>query len=246
MYVPEDARFQWLLELPEGANLCQEVNEAMKAIERENPALKDVLPKTYTRLNNSTLATLLKAFNSIPMDIDEDVFGRIYEYFLGNFAMGEGQRGVGENLDDEQLVIYDLLLKPQIEDFGRRVMQRLGVSYLKATNKQEGRVGSLFQGPFQNRLVTTDGDLIYLSRNIHLNPVTAGFVELPENWDYSSYQCYAGSGNGSLPHPEAVLCNFSSPEAYGEFVTEALEPEMGLAEALLFEDKVQEIRNWVF
>ena len=93
MYVPDDARFQILLQLPEDANLGQSVNEAMKAIERENPALKDVLPKTYTRLNNRTLATLLKSFNSIPMDIDEDVFGRIYEYFLGNFAMSEGQRG---------------------------------------------------------------------------------------------------------------------------------------------------------
>jgi type I restriction enzyme M protein len=51
-----------------------------------------VLPKTYNGLENSTLATLLKSFNAIPMDIEGDVFGKIYEYFLGQFTKAEGQR----------------------------------------------------------------------------------------------------------------------------------------------------------
>ena len=63
------------------------------AIEDENDDLKDVLPKTYNRLDNSVLVTLLKTFNSIPMDIEGDAFGKIYEYFLGKFAMSEGQKG---------------------------------------------------------------------------------------------------------------------------------------------------------
>ena len=65
----------------------------MRAIEEQNEDLKDVLPKTYNRLDNSVLVELLKIFNSIPMDIEGDAFGKIYEYFLGKFAMSEGQRG---------------------------------------------------------------------------------------------------------------------------------------------------------
>ncbi|HHY11083.1 MAG TPA: N-6 DNA methylase [Firmicutes bacterium] len=93
MYLPDDARFSTLLNLPEGHNIGQAINDAMRAIEAENPDLKDVLPKTYNRLDNPTLTELLRLMNSIPMDIEGDAFGRIYEYFLGNFAMSEGQKG---------------------------------------------------------------------------------------------------------------------------------------------------------
>src|ERR1019366_4670531 len=55
--------------------------------------LKDVLPKSYNRLDNRTLVELLKLLSSIPMDIEGDAFGKIYEYFLGNFARSEGQKG---------------------------------------------------------------------------------------------------------------------------------------------------------
>jgi type I restriction enzyme M protein len=93
LYLPEKARFSNLLQLPEGSNVGQAINEAMKAIEGENPDLKDVLPKSYNRLENATLAELLKLMNSIAMDIEGDAFGKIYEYFLGSFAMSEGQKG---------------------------------------------------------------------------------------------------------------------------------------------------------
>jgi type I restriction enzyme M protein len=93
LYLPEAARFQKLLQKPEGANIGQAINDAMRAIEGVNPDLKDVLPKTYNRLENSSLAELLKIMASIPMDIEGDAFGKIYEYFLGKFAMAEGQKG---------------------------------------------------------------------------------------------------------------------------------------------------------
>ncbi len=93
LYLPEAARFQKLLQKPEGANIGQAINDAMRAIEGENPDLKDVLPKTYNRLENSSLVELLKIMASIPMDIEGDAFGKIYEYFLGKFAMAEGQKG---------------------------------------------------------------------------------------------------------------------------------------------------------
>ena len=81
------------MNLPEGENIGKAINDAMRAIEAENDDLKDVLPKTYNRLDNSVLFNLLKNFNFVPMDIEGDAFGKIYEYFLGNFAMAEGQRG---------------------------------------------------------------------------------------------------------------------------------------------------------
>jgi len=93
LYLPETARFQKLLQKPEGANIGQAINDAMRAIEGVNPDLKDVLPKTYNRLENSSLVELLKIMASIPMDIEGDAFGKIYEYFLGKFAMAEGQKG---------------------------------------------------------------------------------------------------------------------------------------------------------
>jgi hypothetical protein len=77
------------------ANIGMAINEAMRAVEAENEELKDVLPKTYNRLGNATLVALLKNFSEIPLDLEGDVFGRIYEYFLGKFAMSEGQRGGG-------------------------------------------------------------------------------------------------------------------------------------------------------
>jgi type I restriction enzyme M protein len=93
MYIPDEARWSNLMQLPESVNIGKAINDAMRAIEAENDDLKDVLPKTYNRLDNRVLFALLKNFNAIPMDIEGDAFGKIYEYFLGNFAMAEGQRG---------------------------------------------------------------------------------------------------------------------------------------------------------
>ena len=93
MYLPEKARYSYLLNLPEGADVGRAINEAMRAIETENEELRDVLPKNYNRMENPTLATLLKNFASIPMDVEGDLFGKIYEYFLGEFARAEGSKG---------------------------------------------------------------------------------------------------------------------------------------------------------
>jgi type I restriction enzyme M protein len=93
LYLLESARFSSLLNLPEGADIAKAINDAMRAIEKENEDLKDVLPKTYNHLEKQLLVSLLKNFSSIPMNIEGDAFGKIYEYFLGKFAMSEGQKG---------------------------------------------------------------------------------------------------------------------------------------------------------
>jgi type I restriction enzyme M protein len=93
LYLPEDARYFALLNLSEGDNIGEKINKAMELIETENPnsGLKDILPKNYTIFKNDLLANLLKTFDfEIP---EGDIFGRIYEYFLGKFAMAEGQGG---------------------------------------------------------------------------------------------------------------------------------------------------------
>jgi type I restriction enzyme M protein len=93
LYLPEKARLGYLLNLPEGSDIGKAINEAMKAIEADNEDLKDVLPKTYNSLEKNLLVSLLKNFAAIPMTIEGDAFGKIYEYFLGKFAMAEGQKG---------------------------------------------------------------------------------------------------------------------------------------------------------
>lgn len=118
LYLPEHARYSYLLQLPESENIGKAVNEAMKAIEAENEDLKDVLPKTYTRLDNDTLIALLKLFSEIPMDVEGDLFGNIYEYFLGEFARSEGQRG-GEFYTPTSLV---KLIVEVIEPYSGRIL----------------------------------------------------------------------------------------------------------------------------
>lgn len=103
MFVPDDALYSNLLALPEGANIGLSVNNAMKALEAENEAIKDALPKTYTRFDNDILKGLLKNFTAIDFGLGSDIFGRIYEYFLNEFAKTEGQGG-GEFFTPSALV----------------------------------------------------------------------------------------------------------------------------------------------
>ena len=103
IYLPEKARYARLLKLTESENIGREINEAMEAIMEENEALRDVLPKQYMRFDNDMLITLLRKFDLAAEDLEGDVFGQIYEYFLGKFAMAEGQKG-GEFFTPTSLV----------------------------------------------------------------------------------------------------------------------------------------------
>jgi type I restriction enzyme M protein len=93
LYLPAEARFDYLLHLPEAENIGAKVNAAMRDIEKHNPQLAGVLPKTYNLFTSTLLKELLKRVSEIPASLDYDAFGRIYEYFLGEFAMSEGQGG---------------------------------------------------------------------------------------------------------------------------------------------------------
>lgn len=96
-YLPDHARYDYLLKLPEEKNIAKAIKEAMTAVEEYKPELEGVLPKeayaSLTRTDKTIPKQLLKSFADIPADASGDVFGQIYEYFLGNFAMAEGQGG---------------------------------------------------------------------------------------------------------------------------------------------------------
>lgn len=91
LYLPEAARFSHLLTLTEGANLGKAIATAMSLVEEHNPELKGVLPRGYNLLPNATLVELMRLL--APLDLEGDAFGKVYEYFLGNFALKEGQKG---------------------------------------------------------------------------------------------------------------------------------------------------------
>lgn len=95
IYLTDEARFEHLLSLPEGADIGKAVNTAMRAVEDHNPDLAGVLPKNYTAIDNTTIASLLRHINGYTKDLEGDAFGLVYEYFLANFALAEGQ-GAGE------------------------------------------------------------------------------------------------------------------------------------------------------
>lgn len=96
-YLPDHARYHYLLGLPEQEDLARKIKQAMEAIEEYKTELDGILPKdeyfSLTRTSNTLLAELLKNFSNIPADANGDIFGKIYEFFLGKFALSEGQKG---------------------------------------------------------------------------------------------------------------------------------------------------------
>jgi len=118
LFLAPEARFDYLLTLPEASDIGAQVNAAMREIEKHNPQLAGVLPKTYNLFTGALLKDLLKKVSEIPASVDFDAFGRIYEYFLGEFARTEGQKG-GEFYTPSSIV---KLLTEILEPFHGRIL----------------------------------------------------------------------------------------------------------------------------
>ena len=122
-WVPVEARWARLKEQARQPTIGQVVDEAMAGIERDNPALKDVLPKDYARpiLDKQRLGQLIDLVSNITVGDAEarskDVLGRVYEYFLSQFASAEGKRG-GEFYTPRSVV---KLLVEMLEPYRGRV-----------------------------------------------------------------------------------------------------------------------------
>ncbi|MEK7678029.1 MAG: type I restriction-modification system subunit M N-terminal domain-containing protein, partial [Verrucomicrobiota bacterium] len=153
LYLPAEARFDYMLNRPEAENIGAKVNAAMRDIEKHNPQLAGVLPKTYNLFTSTLLKELLKKVSEIPASMDYDAFERIYEYFLapwervaasafsgpvqgsptgrGEFAMSEGQGG-GEFYTPSSIV---RLLTEVIEPYHGRILETLRLANSSCVNR---------------------------------------------------------------------------------------------------------------
>ena len=87
LYLPREAQFDYLVNLPDNQPLGEAVNHAMTLVEEQSEQLTGILPKSYTMFSDELLRELLRIFNNKTLDeIGGDVIGRIYEYFLSKFA----------------------------------------------------------------------------------------------------------------------------------------------------------------
>lgn len=120
-FLPECAYFDYLNNAPDNADKAILVKKAMEAIEKENAKMDGVLPKeVYGQLvpeeEPELLSKIIRVFKDIPEDISIDLFGQIYEYFLGEFALSEGQGG-GAFYTPASVVQYMVeVLQPVIGD----------------------------------------------------------------------------------------------------------------------------------
>ncbi len=98
-WVPKEARWSFLQARAKQPTIGKLIDEAMDAIERDNPPLKGVLPKDYNRpgLDKQRLGELIDLIGTIglgdPENKARDLLGRVYEYFLAQFASAEGKKG---------------------------------------------------------------------------------------------------------------------------------------------------------
>ena len=150
-WVPKDARWSHLranAKLPAIGTL---IDDAMRAIEKDNESLKGVLPKDYARpaLNNVMLGELIDLISGIALNEDgsrsQDILGRVYEYFLGQFAGAEGKRG-GEFYTPRSVV---RVLVAMLEPYSGRVYDPccgsggMFVQSEKFVQEHGGRIGDI-------------------------------------------------------------------------------------------------------
>lgn len=122
-FVPEKARWQFLQDRAKQPTIGKLIDDAMDAIEKQNSSLKGVLPKIYAdpELNKQRLGELIDLIGTIGFNqkghVAKDLLGRVYEYFLGQFADAEGKKG-GQFYTPESIV---KLLVQMLEPYNGRV-----------------------------------------------------------------------------------------------------------------------------
>jgi len=113
---------------------------------------------------------------------------------------------------------YHLLLRPRKDNNLSQFMNSLFGSYTQAVNKQQGRLGPLFQGRFHAILVDKEEYLIHLARYIHLNPVISELSNAAHEWPFSNYVDVVAHRGGDFKDTTLVPERFSSGEEYQKFV----------------------------
>ncbi len=150
-WVPKEARWSHLQANAKRPEIGSLIDDAMRAIEKENESLKGVLPKDYARpsLNKVMLGELIDLISGIALneegDRSKDILGRVYEYFLGQFAGAEGKRG-GEFYTPRSVV---RVLVEMLEPFKGRVYDPccgsggMFVQSEKFVKEHGGRIGDI-------------------------------------------------------------------------------------------------------
>lgn len=203
-YLPDHARYDHLLNLPEQEDIARAIKRAMEAIEEYKPELRGVLPQDeyfrLTRTDKSIPAQLLKNFSNIPRDAEGDIFGQIYEYFLGNFAMVEGQGG-GEFFTPRSVV---RLMVEIIEPFGGRVFDPAcgsGGMFVQSAK---------FIDRHRDELVSGDGDIYVYGQEKTLETVKLAKMNLAVNGlrgDVKQANTYYENPHDSFGRFDYVLTN---------------------------------------
>lgn len=184
-YLPEKAFYDYINDAPDDANKAQIVKQAMEAIEINNPKMSGVLPKeVYAGLvpeeEPELLSKIIRIFKDIPENCTIDIFGEIYEYFLGNFALAEGKDG-GTFYTPPTVIRYMVeVLDPQPGDkkfldpaCGSGGMFVQAARYMHAHNAAESE-----QMKFRCYGVEKDPDTVKLGKmNLLLNNVRGEIIE---------------------------------------------------------------------
>ncbi len=150
-WVPKEARWSHLQAGAKLPSIGTLIDDAMRAIEKDNESLKGVLPKNYARpaLNKVMLGELIDLISGIALgeagDRSKDILGRVYEYFLGQFAGAEGKRG-GEFYTPRSVV---RVLVEMLEPYSGRVYDPccgsggMFVQSEKFVQEHGGRIGDI-------------------------------------------------------------------------------------------------------
>ena len=152
-------------------------------------------------------------------DKDRDRFYRLLD---------EGQQKYGYRIHAFCLMRNHVHLALQVGEVSlSRIMQNLSQRYTVWMNRQQGRTGHLFQGRYKAILLDADAYLLELLRYIHLNPVRAGIVKLPEGYPWSSHRAYLGQEKIPWLTTDWTLAQFSEERRlarrrYREFIMEGV------------------------
>jgi type I restriction enzyme M protein len=148
-WVPKEARWEYLKDNAKQPTIGVLIDDAMDAIERDNPSLKGVLPKNYAResLDKRRLGELIDVFTNVTFAVDnaKDLLGNVYEYFMGMFADAEGKRG-GQFYTPRSIV---RLLVAMLEPYKGRVYDPccgsggMFVQSEKFVEEHAGRIGDI-------------------------------------------------------------------------------------------------------
>ncbi len=194
LFLTPNARFDFLLARPEGSNVGKAVNEAMGDIEKHNSQLAGVLPRNFQIFNGTLLKELLKKVSEIPVSLDYDAFGRIYETFLGaslsphqhlDPACGSGgmfvqsARFVAEHKKNpaSELSIFGV---EKTDETGRLCRMNLAVHGLEGDIRHGGEVNSYYDDPHK-AVVAFDFALANPPFNVNAVDNSAPFATRPES-----------------------------------------------------------------